>query len=494
MPSPREQWDWPDFVYGAVPQLEGEGWRIEVEDGFRHTVVDGGGEWDAELQQDEGWWFSLDLGIEVDGERVALLPVLTSLLARLRNLGKLREIDALARNGVVFGNLPDGRHVALPLERTKAILATLVELYDPATVAKAGKLGISAGELAGLAAVEAATQLRWLGGERLRALAERLSRFSRIDKVEPPAGLQTELRPYQREGLDWLQFLRAYELGGILADDMGLGKTVQALAHILVEKREGRLDRPCLVVCPTSVVPNWLAEAARLAPELRVLSLHGPDRAQRFGEIGNADLVITTYALLSRDADQLLPVAWHIAVLDEAQAIKNANAKTTQLACRLDARHRLCLTGTPLENHLGELWSQFAFLMPGLLGDARRFGRVFRTPIEKKQDEERRAVLSAAPEAVSAAPDEIPGGRRSAAEDRDLAAPRAGRAAARPLRDRAGRDAREGALRDRPQGARPQPHRRARRAPEAAPGVLRPAPRQALGGAPGDAPAPSSSI
>jgi hypothetical protein len=338
------QQDWPGFLYVAVPQLQREGWRVEFEDDFRHTVVDGGSEWSAELEEDGGWWFSLDLGIEVDGERIALLPVLTSLLARLRDLGKPGQLDALARNGTVFGQLPDGRHLALPLERTKTIMATLVELYDPATVSADGKLGISAGELAGLAAVEAATQLRWLGGERLRALAERLSHFSRIENIEAPAGLHTELRPYQRDGLDWLQFLRAYELGGILADDMGLGKTVQALAHILVEKREGRLDRPCLVICPTSVVPNWLAEAARLAPDLRVLSLHGADRSQRFAEIAQADLVITTYALLPRDADHLLPVSWHIAVLDEAQAIKNANAKTTQLACRLEARHRLCMT------------------------------------------------------------------------------------------------------------------------------------------------------
>ena len=392
---PEERLDWPGFVYDAVPQLEREGWRIEFEESFRHRVVDGGGEWTAEFEEGSGWWFSLDLGIEVDGERVALLPVLTSLLARLRDVGMPGELEALARNGTVFGRLADGRHVALPLERTKAIMATLVELYHPGSISTAGKLDISAGEAVGLAAVEAATRLRWLGGERLRALAERLSSFSGIDKVEPPVGLRTELRPYQRDGLDWLQFLRAYELGGILADDMGLGKTVQALAHILVEKREGRLDRPCLVVCPTSVVPNWLAEAARLAPELRVLSLHGADRAQRFAEIGNADVVLTTYALLPRDADHLLPVSWHIAVLDEAQAIKNAAAKTTQLVCRLDARHRLCLTGTPMENHLGELWSQFAFLMPGLLGDAKRFARVFRTPIEKKQDGERRAVLSA---------------------------------------------------------------------------------------------------
>jgi SNF2 family DNA or RNA helicase len=176
---------------------------------------------------------------------------------------------------------------------------------------------------------------------------------------------------------------------------MGLGKTVEALAHMLVEKREGRLDRPCLVVCPTSVVPNWCAEAARLAPELRVLSLHGADRATRFGEIANSDLVVTTYALLPRDADRLLAVEWHLAVLDEAQAIKNVATKATQIACRIQARHRLCLTGTPVENHLGELWSQFAFLMPGLLGDAKRFARVFRTPIEKRQDGERRAVLAA---------------------------------------------------------------------------------------------------
>jgi SNF2 family DNA or RNA helicase len=392
---PEGQQDWPGFVYDAVPQLEREGWLIAFEDSFRHRVVDGGGEWTAELEEGSGWWFSLDLGIEVDGQRVALLPVLTSLLARMRDLGASGELDALARNGTGFGKLADRRHVALPLERTKAILATLVELYHPGSISGAGKLDISAGEAVGLAAVEAATRLRWLGGERLRALAERLSSFSGIDKIEPPSGLRTELRPYQRDGLDWLQFLRAYELGGILADDMGLGKTVQALAHILVEKREGRLDRPCLVVCPTSVVPNWLAEAARLAPELRVLSLHGTDRVQRFAEIGDADLVVTTYALLPRDADHLLPVSWHLAVLDEAQAIKNAAAKTTQLVCRLDALHRLCLTGTPMENHLGELWSQYAFLMPGLLGDAKRFARVFRTPIEKKQDGERRTVLSA---------------------------------------------------------------------------------------------------
>src|SRR5438105_4634201 len=211
------QRDWPNFVYDTVPQLEREGWRIEFENGFRHRVVDGAGEWTAELEESSGWWFSLDLGIVVEGERVALLPVLSSLLARLRDRDMPRDLDALAHNGTVFGRLDDGRHVALPLDRTKAIMAMHVELYDPKNLSTAGKLGVSAGEMTGLAALEAASRLRWLGGERLRELAERLSNISGIAETEPPAGLPTELRPYQREGLNWLQFLRGYELRGMLA-------------------------------------------------------------------------------------------------------------------------------------------------------------------------------------------------------------------------------------------------------------------------------------
>ena len=116
-----------------------------------------------------------------------------------------------------------------------------------------------------------------------------------------PASFLGTLRPYQAQGVDWLQFLRGAELGGVLADDMGLGKTVQTLAHLAIEQAEGRLDRPSLIVCPTSVVPNWTMEAARFAPSLRVLTLHGPARKERFGEIGRHDLVISTYPLLTRD-------------------------------------------------------------------------------------------------------------------------------------------------------------------------------------------------
>ena len=174
---------------------------------------------------------------------------------------------------------------------------------------------------------------------------------------------------------------------------MGLGKTEKVLAHLLVEKSSGRMDRPCLVVAPTSAMANWFREAERFAPELRVLVLQGPARKQHFARIAEYDLVLTTYPLLTRDATVLQEQDWHCLILDEAQFIKNARTKSARSAAELKTRHRLCLTGTPMENHLGELWSLFHFLMPGLLGNRRQFGRLFRGPIEKHDDRGRRDQL-----------------------------------------------------------------------------------------------------
>jgi SNF2 family DNA or RNA helicase len=191
-----------------------------------------------------------------------------------------------------------------------------------------------------------------------------------------------------------MQFLREYGFGGILADDMGLGKTIQTLAHILAEKEAGRLDAPALVVAPTSLMGNWQAEAARFAPGLRVLMLHGKDRKVSFDQVGSADLVLTTYALLGRDEPALRRHRYHLLILDEAQYIKNSRSKAAQTVRLLDAAHRLCLTGTPVQNHLGELWSQFHFLMPGLLGDDKQFNTVFRKPIEQRGDVQRKDLLA----------------------------------------------------------------------------------------------------
>ncbi len=383
--------DWWRFVHEGLPQLRDAGWSIILDDSFQHRVLDAGGDWDADLGATGNAWFALDLGVMVEGERVPLLPVLVE---ALRRLPPGQDVAGLAEATVFYSRLKDGRVLALPADRVRPMLETLVELFDAKALSPDGRLDVSLSQALALAEHEAALRLRWVGAERLVSLADRLRQLPDIGEAEPPPGLGADLRPYQRHGLAWLQFIAGLELGGILADDMGLGKTVQTLAHVLTEKAAGRLVAPALVVCPTSLVANWRHEAQRFAPELQVLTLHGADRAQRFAAIGEADLVLTTYALLHRDAEALLAIRWHLVVLDEAQAIKNPASKAAQHAVKLLASHRLCLTGTPIENHLGELWSQMSFLVPGLLGEQRRFTRVFRTPVERQGDHERRTLLT----------------------------------------------------------------------------------------------------
>ena len=377
---------WMRLARHELPRLRAAGWRIEIEGDYRYEVKEAQ-DWYAETDENGAGanaWFSLELGILVDGERHALLPLLVELIRKAPG-----EFDGAAladRDDAdeVVVTLPDTTRVALPWGRVKPILATLGELYF---LERGGdSLQLPVAEAARLAQLEKAAQLRWLGGERLRDLGRKLHDFGGIRQAPPPQGLQARLREYQQAGLSWMQFLREYEFGGILADDMGLGKTVQTLAHILLEKEEGRLDKPALVVAPTSLMGNWQAEAARFAPGLRVLLLHGKDRAALFDAIGESDLVLTTYALLGRDEEALRRHRYHLLILDESQYIKNHRSRAAQVACLLEARHRLCLTGTPLQNHLGELWSQFHFLMPGLLGDEKDFRRRFRKPIEQHGD------------------------------------------------------------------------------------------------------------
>ncbi|GIE98215.1 helicase HelZ [Paractinoplanes rishiriensis] len=216
----------------------------------------------------------------------------------------------------------------------------------------------------------------------------------RIEPLPTPIGFQGKLRPYQERGLSWLHFLARLGLGGILADDMGLGKTAQTLSLLLTERADGATPAPTLLICPMSLVSNWQKEAARFAPSLRVYVHHGGSR--RRDGIDDADLVLTTYGTAVRDLSTLRGVEWARVVCDEAQAIKNSGTRQAQAVRAIPAGTRLALTGTPVENHLAELWSIMDFCNPGLLGPAKRFRRRFQEPIEVRQDEDAAAALKRA--------------------------------------------------------------------------------------------------
>jgi superfamily II DNA or RNA helicase len=376
---------WFQFRGEMVARLEALGWRVTIDDNVGHRVFDGDpSKWDSTLDAGHGGWFSLSVGFEVAGERHDLLPILAGLLES----EFLEETLDRPNNGHLYAALPNGDALRLPVGRVRIILQHLAALLDPKFPERARLHALDAAALAGLEG------LGLTPPPDLAELAAKLKNFSGIEPVPLPAGLQATLRDYQLAGFHWMQFLARHGLHGVLADDMGLGKTLQTLTHILAEKSAGHSGgKPVLVVAPTSVVPNWQAEARKFTPGLRVLVLNGAERKKYFRWIPHADLVLTSFALLQRDIDKLRGVAFHIVVLDEAQNIKNPRAKVAQAACKLDARHRLCLSGTPIENHLGELWSLLRFLIPGFLGSEEAFNSRFRKPIEKDGDAERNAVL-----------------------------------------------------------------------------------------------------
>nr|WP_309243189.1 MULTISPECIES: DEAD/DEAH box helicase [unclassified Caballeronia] len=382
---------WPAFVSNEIPALRDAGWRIQITPNSRFDSVEIE-TIDTLAHATDNGWFDLELGITVDAERVRLEPLLADLFARDRRWldGSLDTIDDAV--AVEFRS-QEGRRFVLRAARIKPLVRTLIDLFDRIDPHADTTLRMSTLEAGRLTEDE---KLRWQfnGDASIINLARRLRHADAPRKIEPPRGLKATLREYQREGVDWMQFLREHGLAGVLADDMGLGKTVQTLAHILVEKEAGRLTQPALIVVPTTLVANWQDEARRFAPKLKILDLHGPKRHERFAAIASNDLIVTTYPLIWRDHEALAQHDYHLLVLDEAQNVKNASSKAAGVIRKLRVRHRLCLTGTPLENHLGELWSQFDFLLPGFLGTQKDFAARWRKPIEKQNDMTRRDLLA----------------------------------------------------------------------------------------------------
>jgi len=400
--------NWQKFHEKDLPDLLAEGWEVHYEDELESPLINPPAEhWTATLtaataadsddfeHESSGIdWFSLTLGVEVDGQWLDMVDVLQSLLADKKAKGHTLTPD---KHGRILVRLEDGRALLIPERVANLAMRLVFDLFNSPGKRNQDDFGIIP-----LAPLQAASLLEadpeliqaGRGTKALKKLAAQLRNFSGIKQVPPPKKLNAELRSYQQEGLSWLQFLRGTGLHGILADDMGLGKTVQTIAHLLKEKAGRRAKGPSLVVAPTSVLHNWFRETQRFAPTLRGLIHHGLQRDKNPATLKAHDLVITSYALLNRDRELLTGIDWHLTVLDEAQAIKNPKAKVSEAARELRAKHRLCLSGTPFENHLGELWSLFDFLIPGYLGDSSSFRRLFRTPIEKHENRERQKILA----------------------------------------------------------------------------------------------------
>ena len=334
-----------------VPQVTKElvsaGWRVEAEG----KLIRQAGEFKLAVTTGIDWF---ELGGQVDfGGQAVELP----------------DLLAAARRGETMISLGDGSMGMLPEDwlRKYGMLADLGAADDASGPIRFGKA--QAGLLDALLASQPEIKLD-IGFGKVR---QALPKFEGVVPKEAPPGFRGELRPYQREGLGWLEYLQKFDFGGILADDMGLGKTVQVLA-LLQSRRARRQSRgPSLIVVPRSLVFNWMQEAEKFCPRLRVLDYTGPNRHALREDFPSYDLIVTTYGTLRTDIVDLSQIMFDYVILDEAQAIKNADSQAAKAARLLQARHRLAMSGTPIENHLGELWSIFEFLNPGMLGTASVF-------------------------------------------------------------------------------------------------------------------------
>ena len=287
----------------------------------------------------------------------------------------LPELLKAARSGDAYVNLADGSRGLLP-EGWREQLQRLADFGR----AEGDAFRFSGAQTLLLDAMLAVREGQVRVDDHFRKVRRKLQKVDGVKPKKEPRTFHGTLRDYQREGLGWMKFLEQFGFGGCLADDMGLGKTVQVLALLEGRRTRKKPDdephRPSLAVVPKSLIHNWIGEAERFTPNLRAAAYHGTGRKQWLDETDQLDLIVTTYATLLRDIDALKEIGFDYAILDEAQAVKNPSAQASKAVRLIDARHRLAMTGTPVENHLGDLWSLFEFLNPGLLGRSQNFRKL----------------------------------------------------------------------------------------------------------------------
>ena len=371
---------WRLFLAEGVEQLEAEGWRVVIEDSFSlkfepscEVVVE---------SEEKNNWFNLSFNFEFAGISQPIAPLVASIIAEFDSFENIPELVNI--------EVEENRFAEIQTKQLQPIIKTILELFDKKE--KDESLKISSCDAHLLEFMD--DDILWRGSKDILALSEKLKNFHGIEDVTPPECLNATLRDYQQEGLNWLNFLYEYNFCGILADDMGLGKTIQTLAHLSRLKEQNKLTNPSLIVMPTSLIANWKNEAAKFTPNLRVLSLHGNDRAEKFDLIEEYDILLTTYPLIVRDQTRFNEYKFMYIILDEAQKIKNHKTKMAVALKTLSSEHRVALSGTPIENHLGELWSIFSFLMPGFLDTISFFKKQYQTPIEKEHNFERQNLLN----------------------------------------------------------------------------------------------------
>jgi len=384
--------DWPEFLVCRMGTLRQQGFRIESMPGFRYEIVQVR-QWNVNCAE-HGAMGEVHFEVVLeDGLHVDLIDVIADWLKQDPQRLSDASLHELARQRMQYLQIPDGRMLPVAADMLHGIITAMLDQFSSQITAGQGHIAAMdwlqlRQKLHASSYVHIRDHGDWI--ERMRQLAD----MREIPVVTPPTGLTVALRDYQQSGLNWLQCLLRLNIGALLADDMGLGKTIQTLAHILKEKEAGNLTEPALVVAPTSLMHNWNVEAARFTPDLRVLTWHGGQRKQALDTIKAYDLVLTTYGLLLRDAPLLHEHCWSFVILDEAQQIRNPRTRAARAARQLTATQRICLTGTPMENHLGELWALFDFIMPGYLCDVRTFTRVFRKPIEREENSVRQQQLN----------------------------------------------------------------------------------------------------